>query len=115
MTPMSFYCRRSPGAQRSARTRRRRCRRLLKIDELNSGAHYVLALCREAEEINPQPPITTKSRSTWIRICMPRLHLVCSRVAPATPAPLDVNSLRHSRCFSARCVAAALVLEWLQS
>jgi chemotaxis protein methyltransferase CheR len=52
------------------------CRRLLKIDELNSGAHYVLALCREGAR--DQPAATNHDQVAIYldpTFAMPRLHL----------------------------------------
>jgi chemotaxis protein methyltransferase CheR len=52
------------------------CRRLLKIDELNSGAHYVLALCREGAR--DQPAAASHDQvAAYLdpAFAMPRLHL----------------------------------------
>ncbi len=52
------------------------CRRLLKIDELNSGAHYVLALCREGAR--DQPAAANHDQvAVYLdpAFAMPRLHL----------------------------------------
>ena len=52
------------------------CRRLLEIDELNSGAHYVLALCREGAR--DQPAAASHDRvAVYLdpAFAMPRLHL----------------------------------------
>jgi chemotaxis protein methyltransferase CheR len=52
------------------------CRRLLKIDELNSGAHYVLALCREGAK--DQPAAASHDQvAVYLdpAFAMPRLHL----------------------------------------
>jgi chemotaxis protein methyltransferase CheR len=52
------------------------CRRLLKIDELNSGAHYVLALCREGAR--DQPAAASHDQvAVYLdpAFAMPRLHL----------------------------------------
>jgi chemotaxis protein methyltransferase CheR len=52
------------------------CRRLLTIDELNSGAHYVLALCREGAR--DQPSAASHDQvAVYLdpAFAMPRLHL----------------------------------------
>jgi chemotaxis protein methyltransferase CheR len=52
------------------------CRRLLTIDELNSGAHYVLALCREGAR--DQPAAASHDQvAVYLdpAFAMPRLHL----------------------------------------
>jgi len=54
----------------------RSCRELLGIDDLNAGAHYVLALCREAAG-DHQGAITHDQLATYLdrAFAMPRLHL----------------------------------------
>jgi len=52
------------------------CRRLLNIDELNSGAHYVLALCREG--VGDRPAASGHDEAAVYldpAFAMPRLHL----------------------------------------
>jgi len=52
------------------------CRRLLKIDELNSGAHYVLALCREGAR-DQSAAANHDQVAVYLdpAFAMPRLHL----------------------------------------
>jgi len=54
----------------------RACTRLLKSDELNSGAHYVLALCREAAG-DPGGAADHDQAAAYLdpAFAMPRLHL----------------------------------------
>jgi chemotaxis protein methyltransferase CheR len=52
------------------------CRRLLEIDELNSGAHYVLALCREGAR-DQSAAASHDQVAVYLdpAFAMPRLHL----------------------------------------
>ena len=52
------------------------CRQLLEADGLNSGAHYVLALCREAMG-DPVGAVDHDRMAAYLdpRFAMPRLHL----------------------------------------
>jgi len=52
------------------------CRQLLKIDELNSGAHYVLALCREGAR-DRSAAVDHDQVAVYLdpAFAMPRLHL----------------------------------------
>lgn len=52
------------------------CQRLLDIDELNSGAHYVLALCRE-DAGDSQAAINQNQTAVYLdpNFAMPHLHL----------------------------------------
>jgi chemotaxis protein methyltransferase CheR len=92
------------------------CDRLLAIDELNAGAHYVRALCREGAgpvtcavppSTTTRPP--TSTRGSACRACT----WACWPAGPAIwPAP-GASSPRRCRCCSARtrraccCSAAA--------
>ena len=52
------------------------CHRLLALDELNAGAHYVLALCREAAS-DPQGAAEHDEAAAYLapEFAMPHLHL----------------------------------------
>ena len=89
------------------------CRRLLSIDELNAGAHYVLALCRE--QAGDRDAAAEHDRVAIYldsAFAMPRLHWDCSRAAPATTAPPVANWDGLWSCSSAKthpgcCCSAA--------
>ena len=91
------------------------CQRLLLIDGLNAGAHYVLALCREhagecervRSSMTGSPRIST--RRSPCRGCI----AVCSRAGPAIAMARAANWRRRLHCSNAKtrsgcfCSAAA--------
>jgi chemotaxis protein methyltransferase CheR len=88
----------------------RTCQELLAIDDLNAGAHYLLALCRESEG-DRQGAADHHQRATYLdpAFAMPRLHLgLLAQRAGAREAAR--RELRHAVSLIQREDASRLLL-----